>query len=168
MTFKECYKAHYHKIVAYCIAYSRRDACYAEDIADEALIALMDKWDELNSHEEAVLLLWLIRAAQNKCLEFFRENSRSILSFDDPFVQATLYKQDLESASIPDELEEYRKYQSYLRQLEAQLAPNERKLFICRVEKQLEHRKIAKMFGISEAAVKMRWIRLRIKLLPFV
>ena len=167
MTFDQAFKLFYSRIVSFCKQYTKKDPSSAEDIATDAFVTLFEKWDTLKSHEEPVILVWLLHAAKLKGLEFLRSRPPETISYEDDYAQNMIAKQMLESDSIPDAIEEAMKFEEYKDALRAYLKkPEERKLFIYVVERNLKFQEIALKMNLSEAAVKMRWYRLKRKLYP--
>ena len=169
MTFDEAYKFFYPRIVSYCEGYTQNDRFFAEELADDAFVSLNEKWDTLESHEPPALRIWLIRCAHFKCLEFLRIRRPDTLPFEDDLTQNMIAKRMLEDLSIPDKFEEDLKFKAYTKEIKAFLKKrDERKLFIYVIVKEYKHKKIASRLNVSEDAVKMRWMRLRQKLKPYV
>lgn len=167
MTFDQAFLKFYSRIVSYCCQYTKKDHSSAEDIATDAFVTLFKKWDTLKSHEESVLMVWLLHTAQLKGLEFLRSRPPETISYEDDYAQNMIAKQMLESDSIPDALEEAMKFEEYKEALRAYLKkPDERKLFRYKVDMNLKFKEIGIRMQLSEAAVKMRWYRLKEKLSP--
>ena len=168
MTFEELYKEYYHTIERYCNYQIGFDRFYSEEIAKTVFDELDKKWSELQSHETAVLLTWLYRAANFKIKEFHRRRPPEPIEYDDEYTQSLIEKRMREDASIPDEIEESYKYEAYKIQISTILKAKERELFDCIVEEELTYKQVSQKLKISENAVKMRWIRLRAKIRPYV
>ena len=168
MTFEELYKQYYHTIERFCNHQIGYDRVYSEQIADAVFDTLYEKWSGLESHEAAVLLTWLYKAATFKIKEFHRRRPPETIEYDDEYTQNLIEKRMREDASIPDETEENLKYKAYKAQIRTILKAKEREFFDCIVEEKLTYKQASHKLKISENAVKMRWMRLRVKIRPYV
>ena len=167
MTFEEMYREYYHTIERFCNYQIGYDRFYSEEIASAVFDTLNQKWAELESHEPAVLLTWLYRTATFKIKEFYRHMPPETIEYDE-YAQSLIEKRKSESASSIDEAEEFLKYEFYKTQIRQTLKVKERALFDCIVEEELTYKQAALKLKISENAVKMRWVRLRVKIRPCV
>ena len=167
MTFEETYKEYYHTIERFCNYQIGYDRFYSEEIADAVFDTLNQKWIELESHEPAVMLTWLYRTAAFKIKEFYRHKPPEMIEYDE-YAQSLIEKKKRESVSTIDEAEELLKYEFYKEQIRRTLKAKERELFDCIVEEELTYKQASLKLKISENAVKMRWIRLRVKIRPCV
>ena len=167
-TVDEAYLALFEYTVKRCMNFSRRQQFYAEEIAHETFMTLHEKWDTLNSHKFCVVKAFLFTTAKLKCKEFLKDNATDTVPFDDEAVQHQIFKQSQEAASIPDAQEEDSKLKSFFEQIKNMLSSKEQLLFEYKVEQELPHDEIAKKLGITEAASKMRWKRLKEKMHPMV
>lgn len=169
MTFDQAFHKFYAYIVMYCHQFTKNDTFSSEDITSEAFITLSHKWESLKSHEEPVVLSYLMHTARLKGLEFLRKKPPETIPYEDDYAQNMIAKQMLEDDSIPDAIEEHLKFEAYKTKLRGHLKnPDERKLFKYKVDMQLKNKEIGRKMDLSEGAVKMRWIRLRKKLHPIV
>ena len=169
MTFEQAFERFYSNIVSYCQHYTNRDRYTAEDIASEVFITLQEKWKTLNSQEEPVILVWLVKTAKLKILEFLRSQPPDTIPYEDDYAQNMIAKRILEEASVPNKTEEDLKLEAYKNTIRAYLKKKEElEIFEYRMNEKLKYKEIALMLNISEAAVKMRCYRLQEKLRPFV
>lgn len=167
MTYEEAYQKYKDVIERFCLSHTDNNRYYAEEATSETFQTLFEKWDSLNSHEDKVLLTWLYRTAINKIREQHRNEPPAYLNIDDEENQNLIEKRLLEDGSIPDEYEEFEKYEVYLTQIKQILKKKELILFEYIVVKRLTYKQVSNYLKISESAVKMRWYRLQNKIHPF-
>lgn len=170
MTYEDAYRKYFTVIVKYSSRQIGNHLFDAEEIASDAFYILFEKWDELNSHEEQVIITWLYRAANNKIKEYFRNKPPEHVSIDsdDEMKRNVIELKMLENESDIDIVEEAKKYDCYMVQIQNRLNQKEAQLFEYIVEKQYRYSQIASLLGTSESAVKMRWFRLQTKILVIV
>ena len=161
MTYEDAYRKYFTVIVKYSSRQIGNHLFDAEEIASDAFYILFEKWDELNSHEEQVIITWLYRAANNKIKEYFRNKPPEHVSIDsDDEIELKM----LENESDIDIVEEAKKYDRYIVQIQNRLNQKEAQLFEYIVVNQYRYSQIASLLNISESAVKMRWFRLQMKI----
>ncbi len=168
MTFKEVYGKHFAKLVTYWKHTGKCREADAEDIVQDSFNQLYKDWDKMQSYDENVLLKWLYKCMPFKNLEYLRSIDINTVPLDDKGVQLQLYTRIIEDLSIPDGVEENRKWNSYMEQIKKDLTSEQKTLFAYRVEQQLPFAEIAKRLDTTEDAAKMRWYRLRKRLYPIV
>ena len=166
MTYEDAYRKYFTVIVKYSFRQIGNHWFDAEEIASDAFYILFEKWDELNSHEEKVILTWLYRAANHKIKEYVRNKPPEYVSIDpdDEMQKNAIEMKILENESGIDVAEEAKKYDCYMVQIQNRLNQKEAQLFEYIVEKQYRYSQIASLLGTSESAVKMRWFRLQMKI----
>jgi RNA polymerase sigma-70 factor (ECF subfamily) len=159
MTYDEACNKFFDRIAKYCIHNTSKDRTYAEDTAVEVFVLLKNKWDELKSHEENAILVWLYSAANKMLHQTYRSIKKEL--------SVTVFLSDLEPTGfeIPDEsidgYDENRKFEKYLSDIRARLEGSDLELFDLKVVHKKRYSEIAKELQISESAVKMRYMRLR-------
>ena len=163
MTYDDAFRKYYSVIVKYCA--SRVDWSSAEDVASDAFLILYRKWDELRSHENKVLLVWLYRTADNLIKEMWRARKIEIVSMSDETVTRQV-EQKLQEAEEIDAYEEIIRSERYVLDIKKELKDGEWQLFEYIVVKKYSYRKVAEILNLSVAAVKMRWYRLQAKMRP--
>ena len=166
MTYEDAYRKYFTVIVKYSSRQIGNHLFDAEEIASDAFYILFEKWDELNSHEEQVIITWLYRAANNKIKEYFRNKPPEHVSIDsdDEMKRNVIELKMLENESDIDIVEEAKKYDRYIVQFQNRLNQKEAQLFEYIVVNQYRYSQIASLLNISESAVKMRWFRLQMKI----
>ena len=166
MTYEDAYRKYFTVIVKYSSRQIGNHLFDAEEIASDAFYILFEKWDELNSHEEQVIITWLYRAANNKIKEYFRNKPPEHVSIDsdDEMKRNVIELKMLENESDIDIVEEAKKYDRYIVQIQNRLNQKEAQLFEYIVVNQYRYSQIASLLNISESAVKMRWFRLQMKI----
>ena len=170
MTYEDAYRKYFTVIVKYSSRQIGNHLFDAEEIASDAFYILFEKWDELNSHEEKVILTWLYRAANHKIKEYFRNRPLEYVSIDpdDEIKKNVIEMKMLENESDIDIAVEAKKYDRYIVQIQNRLNQKEAQLFEYIVVKQYRYNQIASLLDTSESAVKMRWLRLQMKIRAIV
>ncbi len=163
ITYEEAYRRYRTIIEGYCKS-QVGNQYYAEEVTSETFGILYEKWHSLNSHESKVILTWLYRTANNKIKELYRNQPPEYVNIDDENNQNLIEKRLLEDSSIPDEYDEFVKYEKYIAQIRQILKKKELALFDYIVVKKLNYKQVSNLLKISESAVKMRWYRLQDKL----
>lgn len=163
MTFDEAYLKLYPIVMRYCYYRNDKDLFYAQEVASESFLVLLQKWDQLKSYEEKYLQSWLFGTAENKLKEMYRKNLPKCEPYEN--VNEYLIQQLCKDNSL---YEETAKYNMYIKEIEKSLAPKDKLLFHCIVSESMTYQKTAEKMKLSENAVKLRWIRLREKIRPLV
>lgn len=166
MTYEEACNRFYKSIVNYCIHSTSKDKYYAEVAADKVFDSLKEKWDSFTNHDENTIRVWLYRTANNKLLETYREIKKE----QKATVDLAAWEQS--ASELPDDsvdgYEENRKYEAYISDVRARLEGSELELFDLKVVQDKSLKEIASILNTTEAAAKMRWMRLRRKLKEIV
>lgn len=168
MTYEDAYREYFSVIVKYCAYQVDNNIFYAEEIASETFLTLYKKWNEFSSHEPRVLIVWLYRTANYKVKEHYRLSFPEYMNIDDKKVENLIEKRLLENAFEPDAYEGFKKYDQYISKIKSMLKEEEWLLFEYIIVKEYSYRQIANELKVSEAAIKMRWYRLQVKIYPHV
>ena len=169
MTYEDGYKRYRKRIenyIRYRLDTDHKDL--AEDLTSEIFVILYERWDHLDSHEEARVLKWLYNAALIKIREHGRLMRKTpiIYSWED-YDRPEGTEQRDEPADIDAEAEELQ-YRGYIDQIKAELTPTEKETFECIVEKHQTIAQAAKELHAKEVTVKVRWYRIRQKIKSFL
>lgn len=138
-----------------------------EDAEDAMQDAFMKAYSHLNKfQEESRFYTWLVRIAANEALMRLRKRRPNQLSLDEPI--------EREDDFIPQQIEDWgpspeQRYaqtemRDILRDVIEELTPDFRVVFVLRDVEGLSTEETAEAVGISEAAVKSRLLRARLKL----
>lgn len=157
MTFEEFYRRYYALMVRRCRW--KTGESDVEDIVSDAFVLLFQKWDTIDPHAPAVLLSWFYQTLDYKILEHKRNLPKDCPLWEDAFPD------DAEEPAAPQEEEE--QYRSYLQQIVLRLTPAEAEVFRCLIEEELNYREAAECLGISEVALRVRWMRTRNRIRTF-
>lgn len=168
MTYEDAYREYFSVIVKYCAYQVDNNISYAEDIASETFLTLYKKWNNLNSHDPRAIIAWLYRTATYKVKEHYRSCPPEHVNIDDKKMENLIEKRLMENAFETDAYEEFKKYDQYVSKIKSMLKEKERLLFEYVIVKEYSYRQIARELKMSEAAVKMRWYRLQVKIHPHV
>jgi RNA polymerase sigma-70 factor (ECF subfamily) len=139
----------------------------AEDAEDAMQDAFMKAYSHLNTFEEGSrFYTWLVRIAANEALMRLRKRRPNQFSLDEPIQgDEELIPRDIEDWGPSPE---QRYAQSEMREILDgaidQLSPDFRVVFVLRDIEGLSTEETASTVGISEAAVKSRLLRARLKL----
>ena len=166
--FEEIYTKYYNVITGYCQHTASCSKHDAEDIASDAFVLLLEKWNSFTSHEEKVLLSWLYRTATNKIKEYWRKKKNNTIvephTLDE--ILHNLEEQEFSHNIFGEDQDE--KYEQYIKKIRSKIPLKNQNLFDCIVIKQLTYEQTSNVLGISINAVKLRWYRLCDKLIPEV
>jgi RNA polymerase sigma-70 factor (ECF subfamily) len=138
-----------------------------EDAEDATQDAFMKSFKNLDNFEGGSrFYTWLVRIAVNEALMRLRRRRPNVVSLDEPI--------EAEEELIPKEIKDWgptpeqrfanTELNSILSSAISELEPSYRTVFLLRDTEQLSTEETAKMLGISEAAVKSRLLRARLKL----
>lgn len=164
MTFDEAFREFYQAIVGYTNSKLLSEDTCAEDLANECFVLLHLKWNELQSHEPIVIRVWLFRVARNKIMDYKKKKRLQTISMDDDAGRERLEMELRRLTGDFDEMEEIQRYHMYLADIQNLLTEDEWRLFDLVVNQKLIFRQIAIQLETTEAASKMRWMRLKSKL----
>lgn len=156
----EIAKLYYEDVYHLCLARLKRHED-AADVTQEVFLFFQEKYDEL---EDDYIKAWLYKVADNKIKEKFREIAKreKELIFGTVFGSQTstdiLYEMEEDNKVTPEELEKKKK------SIISSLNEKELELFEMVYTKHMEYEELAKVFNISEHAVRTRVYRLRLKI----
>lgn len=164
MTFDEAYKKLFPSIVRYCYYRNGHDLFYAQEAASESFLTLFRKWKRMKSYDEKYLASWLFGTAENKMKEIHRKNPPICDSFEK-------LKEYIDQLSSENEIaynDETQRFNMYIQRIEKVLSRKDKQLFHYIVVDKLTYKETADKIHSTENAVKLRWLRLREKIKPFV
>ena len=166
MTIEEVCNSFYTQIVKYCYYRTSKNRSDAEDIAGEVFLRLGKKWDTLDSHDENRVLGWLYSTANKVMLEQHRDK------LTQETLTSSLTTNNGADIDLPDEsvdgYEENHKFENYISQIKDELCAKDFEFFEYIVIQKLPYKDVGQKFRISESAAKMRWQRLKRKLMPIL
>lgn len=151
---------YYDDIYHLCFSRLKREED-AADVTQEVFLFFQENYNDL---EDEFIKTWLYAVANNKIKEQFREIAKreKELIFGTVFGSHTstdiLYEMEEENNITPEEIEEKKK------SILDSLTEKELELFEMVYTKHLEYKELAKVFNISEHAVRSRVYRLRLKI----
>ena len=165
MTFDEAYERFYASVQRYCYYRNGRNLYYAQEAASEAFLVLLQKWEKIRSHEEKYIASWLFGTAKNKMKEIHRKSPQNVVSLDD----LPGFADDPHAAEPVDRSEEEdHKFYDYMQEIEKRLLPVDRVIFHSLVVDGLTYQDIAQAMQMSVNAVKLRWLRMKVKIRPII
>ncbi len=163
MTFAEAYNTLYPAVVKFCFVQNGQKYHEAEDAASMAFLVLHNRWNEVASHDSRLIKSFLIGTARNAMRQLYREKPPDHESLDDAWCQDAV---EAENLGQMDEQRYNFEYREYIKEIEATLDPEGRRIFHSIVVDELSFRQIAKAMHVSENSLRLRWIRIRKKLKP--
>ena len=160
--YQNIYRASFPKLVTYL---RHRYACNgqdAEDIAAQALHILWQKWDTLETHTEAGLLRWLLLCAQNLMRDERKKRKRrpEVVSLED---MADTHHPALPPA--PDPWQDKANYDRYVAEIQRRLSEKDAALFHAKIVEHARDEEIAARLGISIGTLRVRWLRVKRRIL---
>ena len=154
-TFESIYRTCFPKLVAY-LQPQTKNLHDAEDVAAQTMQILWKKWDSLSTHTQPGILCWLFSAARKLLQENARKEKHAptIVSWEELPPQ-----QHPEAPPETDPRRQEEEYRQALLTLSAQLTKKERELLLDKIERHQSDLEIAKQYGITVNAVRIRWSR---------
>jgi RNA polymerase sigma-70 factor (ECF subfamily) len=138
-----------------------------EDAEDAMQDAFMKAYSHLNTfQEDSRFYTWLVRIAANEALMRLRKRRPNQVSLDEPVEgeEDFLPKQIQDWGPSPEQRYAQTEMRDILRSVIEELSPDFRVVFVLRDVEGLSTEETAEAVGISEAAVKSRLLRARLKL----
>ena len=151
MTFEEFFRQYYSVMVKRC--QWKVGNTDAEDIVVETFLLLYRKWDSIEPRTPKILLAWFYRALDYKIKEY-----RKKVAIENPFIEDILSEENGEILAVDDEEAENVLPMDEIR---SQLTPAENEVLTCLIEEELTYKATAVKLGLSETAVRVRWMRTR-------
>lgn len=160
--YQEIYRSAFPKLVIYL---QRRHNCNwqdAENISAQALHILWQKWDTLESHTEAGMLRWLLLTTQNLMRDEVRKKQRKPqpLSLE----ELTDNRHPLTMPEISPQQSE-QEYTSYITEIMERLSESDAMLFHAKIVDCEPDKEIAARLGLTVNALRVRWFRIKRKIL---
>ena len=160
-SYQEIYRQAFPKLVVYLQHRHRCSMQDAEDIAAQALHILWTKWDTLETHTSVGMLRWLLVTAQNLMRDETKRRQRKpqplsleeLIENDHPFTM-----QDLIEKSDED-------YDTYISEIMRRLSERDAALFRAKIVDQTPDDEIAAQLGITANALRVRWLRVKRRIL---
>ena len=167
MIYDEIYKRYYQVLVNY-IYIRIKDEFYSQELASETFKLLWVRWATSDFQYENAVLKWLYHTADFKIKAYTRDKNNDYIPLDSEYVQNMA---DIQSALDCEELDlaqEDEKYHGYMSDVRKQLPQKDIEFFNMIVIQKLPYNQIALELNTTVAAVKMRWLRLKIRLRKIV
>jgi RNA polymerase sigma-70 factor (ECF subfamily) len=143
--FEECYRRHWREVFALCLRYGAGNVAWAEDLAHDVFVRLLEKLPELS--DQADLGGWLYRVTANRAISRLRREQ----SWMGRFARAWRAVQGQETT--PEAIVVQREHaRAALRTLQA-LPPSERVVVCMKLLDGKTQVEIASMLGLSEGYV---------------
>lgn len=151
---------YYNDIYHLCLSRLKKEE-NAADVTQDVFLFFQENYNEL---EDDLIKAWLYAVANNK----IKEQIRAIAKREKELIYATvfgsrtstdiLYEMEEDNKVTPEELEEKKK------SILSSLNEKELELFEMVYTKHMEYEELAKVFNVSEHAVRARVYRLRLKI----
>lgn len=138
-----------------------------EDAEDAMQDAFMKAYTHLKTFEEGSrFYTWLVRIAANEALMRLRKRRPNLFSLDEPVQgQEEIVPRDIQDwGPNPEQRYAHSEMREILDQVIDELEPDFRMVLVLRDLEELSTEESANVLGISEAAVKSRLLRARLKL----
>jgi RNA polymerase sigma-70 factor (ECF subfamily) len=144
------------------ITQNREDA---EDVMQDAFLKSFQNLDRF--HGDSRFYTWLVRIAVNEALMKLRKRRPNQVSLDEPMgddADNSFFREIEDWGPSPEQRFAQTELNEILNQVVGELEPIFRVVFILRDVEQISTEETARILGISEAAVKSRLLRARLKL----
>ena len=149
----EICEKYYNEIRKFCLFISKKDAYAADSITSDTFYLLISKWDRLDFPSDLAILVWLKRTALFISHNEFRKQP------DLPLEESLLNQLPAEEPT-----ESWVLYNDYIFKIENDLSLDERLLFHRLVVDHISYRELSELMGISVNAIRLRWHRIREKI----
>ena len=160
MQFEEICRENYARIYNYILAKTNIKEA-AEDITQDVFLIAWQKGESFLRHEKPVAFLYT--TAANLVLEYYKKTGKAT-------AKETAFEDEKNGSSSPDAFEELCRRRSdsvnealYQSQVLSQLMPKERDLYRKYYVEKKPMKVIAGELGMSETAVRMKYMRIRKK-----
>ena len=164
VSFEEFYRKHFSQMVGYCHVAANLDQADSEDIVQNAFVELYKHWNQLKTHTEPGLLVWIRNAVQLQTKAFFHKQSKAPITIE-------LYdwidlesSESTESYRMEDLIAENDLYRTYMDQIPSYLSEKQRRIFECVMINQTDMKTAAKILNVKENTLKTSLRRLKHKI----
>ncbi len=161
--YQDIYRELYRLIYIYCFGRTDRDQDAAEDVTQNVFMMLWLKFDGLLADPKTNYKLWLLRVADLKLKEYYRDKKkrrRTSYDLDAPeSVEAARIEPDMVDEVLRQKVEENE--ERYREEILARLSAKERILYQQVYLDGVPYRDAAIVHGISEGALRVRVMRMR-------
>lgn len=155
MQFEELCKEHYAKIYNYILAKTGKKEA-AEDLTQDVFLIALKKGPGFLTHEKPIAFLYT--TAKNLTLEYYRKSSK---------INSLEIETESSAKDVFEEIEKERDAcideRFYQNQILLQLTKEEQNFYKAYYIEQTSMKTIAGNLGMSEAAVRMKYMRIRRK-----
>ena len=167
MIYDEIYRKFYQVIENYTF-YKIKDEFYSQEIASETFKLLWQRWATSDFQYENAVLKWLYETADYKIKEHKRKKYYDYISLEiirDQELIDRIITVDYEEI---DNAREEQKYLDYISEVRKQLTSRDLTFFDMVVIQKLPYKQVALELNTTVPAIKMRWLRLKIRLRKIV
>lgn len=162
MIYDEIYKKYYQLIVSYSFGVLK-DKFYAEEVANNTFALLWSRWDHMDFRTDNALLSWLFQTADYKMQEHWRKKPYNYIPIQNSSdINVITENEDIDSA------QEEQKFREYMSEVRNRLTGDDLKLFDFKIVLKWPYIRIAEKLNTTVPAIKMRWLRLKTRLLDIV
>ena len=150
--YSEMVKRNEHIIYKACSLFEQKNKAYYDDLCQDVLLHLWDKFDKFKDAENEAQLIWVmaLHEASNRYRRFYRKHHHIELTESIPAPEELMEE---ESVAMSSRLALKELYDAM-----EQLDKKERAMLIARMEGE-SHKKMAMLLGINGAAMRKRYSR---------
>ena len=161
--FEDFYYKYFSKLFEWCVMTFAIEDHSAEDIVQNAFIALYQSCDSLETHTEPGLLVWMRKTIKYMVYSFNRQNARDPKIVDlDSWMAVENEQQYNDTADILDDAaDDEGLYLEYLNTVRDELTPKQRAIFDCIIIEKNNVATAALILHMKENTVKVALKRLR-------
>lgn len=160
--FTRVYKKYYNRVLSYCYGQCK-DRYAATSITNDAFLLLNNKWDTVDFDDSSIAVyVWLTRTVDYKLKEYYRKNARHFVveSLDCCINDVSMMESDNDLCLESEE----EKYCRCIELIKQRLDEKEAIIFVMLIVDNVKQEAAAQRLGISTAALKMRWRRMKPKI----
>ena len=159
--YSEIYRRTFPMLVTYLQHRHRCTAQDAEDMAAKALHILWQKWDTFETHTQAGMLRWLLVTAQNLMRDEAKRNRRRPKPIS--LEELTESEHPFALPDLPQQSEA--EYTAYIDEIMRRLSKSDAVLFRAKIVDHKSDGEIAVQLGITANALRVRWMRVKRRIL---
>ena len=163
LVFEDFYKLYYNKLLNYCTISFGIDESDAEDIVQNAFLALYQSWDSFDTHTEPGLFVWIRKTIKYMAYTYNRKKAK------DPVVMEVgewISHEDEQDIPNHDDthdpfIDDEEVYLAYIDAVRQRLSPSQKAIYDCIIVNNNDVATAAKILHMNENTVKVALKRLR-------
>lgn len=163
LLFEEFYKIYYNRFLNYCTISFGIDESDAEDIVQNAFLALYQSWDTFDTHTEPGLFVWMRKTIKYMVYTYNRKKAKDPVIIEVGEWISHEDEQDIsDNSATPDQFtDDEEAYLAYIDAIRQRLSPSQKAIYECVIVNKNDVTTAAKILHMNENTVKVALKRLR-------